>query len=53
MGGGGIAPPFFTLALDGGERSASRPCRFTPGETAVGTHWIDWVGLRAGLEVEK
>jgi hypothetical protein len=24
--------PFLTLALDGSERSASRPGRFTPGE---------------------
>jgi hypothetical protein len=33
-----------------GERSASRPCHFTPG-----THWIrGWVGSRAGLDaVEK
>jgi hypothetical protein len=30
-GRGGIAPPFFTLALDGGEWSASRPGRFTRG----------------------
>jgi hypothetical protein len=33
MGGGGcIAPPFLTSALDEGEWSASRPCRFTPLE---------------------
>jgi hypothetical protein len=32
-GSGGISPPFLTSALDGGEWSASRPCRFTPGET--------------------
>jgi hypothetical protein len=30
--GGGIAPPFLTSALDGGEWSASRPGRFTPGK---------------------
>jgi hypothetical protein len=29
-GTGGISPPFLTTALDGGELSASRPCRFTP-----------------------
>jgi hypothetical protein len=29
---GGIAPPFLISALDGGEWSASRPCRFTPGK---------------------
>jgi hypothetical protein len=46
---------FFTLALAGGEWSASRPGRFTPGERAPGTHWIGgWVDPRAGLDnVEK
>jgi hypothetical protein len=39
-----------TSALDGYEWSASRSCRFTPGETAlVG----GWVGLRAGLDVTE
>jgi hypothetical protein len=39
-----------TSALDGGEWSASRPCRFTPREITPGTHWIGgWVGARAGL----
>jgi hypothetical protein len=54
-GGEGIAPPFLTAALDGDEWSASRPCRFTPGEKAPGTHWIGrWVGLRVGPDdVEK
>jgi hypothetical protein len=34
-----------TSALDGGEWSASRPGRFTPGERTPGTHWIEvWVG---------
>jgi hypothetical protein len=42
---------FFTSALVGGEYSASRPGRFTPGERAPGTHWIGgWVGPRAGLD---
>ncbi|PNF15375.1 hypothetical protein B7P43_G00968 [Cryptotermes secundus] len=37
---------FLTSALAGGERSASRPGRFTPGERAPGTHWIGgWAGL--------
>jgi hypothetical protein len=31
---------FLTSALVGGEWSASRPGRFTPGERAPGTHWI-------------
>jgi hypothetical protein len=41
---------FLTLALARGEWSASRPGRFTPEETAPGTHWIGgWVDPRAGL----
>jgi hypothetical protein len=46
---------FLTSALGGGEWSASRSCRFTPGERASGTHWLGgWVGPRAGLDnVEK
>jgi hypothetical protein len=50
-----IAAPFLTSALDGGEWSASCLCCFTPGETAIGTHWIGgWVGPRTGLDaVEK
>jgi hypothetical protein len=41
---------FLASALVGGEWSASRPGRFTPGERAPGTHWIgEWVGPRAGL----
>jgi hypothetical protein len=40
-----------TSALNGGEWSASRPCRFTPKERATGTHWIGgWVGPRAVLD---
>jgi hypothetical protein len=38
---------FLTSALAGGEWSASRPCRFTPGERAPSTHWED---PRAGLD---
>jgi len=34
----GIAVTFLALTLDGGEGSASHPGRFTPGETASGTH---------------
>jgi hypothetical protein len=38
---------FLISALDGGDWSASHPGRFTPGERAPGTHWIEgWVGLR-------
>jgi hypothetical protein len=45
---------FLTSALVGGEWSASRTSRFTPGESP-GIHWIrGWVGLRADLDdVEK
>jgi hypothetical protein len=44
-----------TSALVGGEWSASRHGRFTPGERASCTHWIGgWVDLRAGLgDLEK
>jgi hypothetical protein len=35
-----IAPPFLTLALDGGEWSASNPCCFIASERALSTHCI-------------
>jgi hypothetical protein len=46
---------FLTLALVGGEWSASRPGRFTSEERAPGTHWIGgWVDPRSSLDdVEK
>jgi hypothetical protein len=46
---------FLTSALDGGEWSASRPGRFTPGTQPLYTHYIGgWVGPIAGLNaVEK
>jgi hypothetical protein len=41
-----------TSALDGGEWSASGPCRFTPRERAPDNHLTGvWVGHRAGLDV--
>jgi hypothetical protein len=41
-----------TSALDGGEWSASRIGRFTPGDRAPGIHWLGgWVGSRADLDV--
>jgi hypothetical protein len=47
-----MAPPFLTSALDGGEWSASRPGRLSPGERAPGTHWAGgWMGPRAGLDI--
>jgi hypothetical protein len=40
-----------TLALVGGERSASGLCLFTPGERSPGIHLIGgWVSPRAGLD---
>jgi hypothetical protein len=52
MRSGGIVPPFLTSAVGGGEWSASRPGRFTPGENAPGIHLIgSWLGLEACLEV--
>jgi hypothetical protein len=46
---------FLTSALVGGEWSASRHSRFTPGKRASGTHWIGGCGGHtAGLDdVEK
>jgi hypothetical protein len=42
---------FLTSALVGGEWSASRPGRFTPGERAPDIYCIgDWVDPRAGLD---
>jgi hypothetical protein len=39
-GSGGIAPPFLTSVLDGGEWSTSRHRRFTPGEI-ISRHLLD------------
>jgi hypothetical protein len=53
-GVGVLALPLLTSALDGDEWSASLPCRFAPGQTASGIHWIGGlVGLRAGLDGMK
>jgi hypothetical protein len=54
MGSGCIDPHFLDLGTSG-ELLASRPGRFTPGEIAPGTHWIEgWRDPRAGLDdVEK
>jgi hypothetical protein len=42
---------FLTSAVVGGEWSASPPGHFTPGERALGTHWIGGsVGPRTGLD---
>jgi hypothetical protein len=43
---------FSISTLDGGEWSASRPCRFTPRETAPVPRCIGGrVGPRAGLDI--
>jgi hypothetical protein len=50
MGSGRIAPPLLTLALDGGEWSASCTGRFTSSQRAPSIRWIGgWVGPGAGL----
>jgi hypothetical protein len=35
-----MASPFLTLALDGGDWSASLPGRFNSGERDPSTYWI-------------
>jgi len=51
LGSGGIAPCILITAGDRGDWSPSRPCRLTPRERALGTHWIGgWVGPGASLD---
>jgi hypothetical protein len=46
-----VDPLFVTSAPVGGEWSASRPCRFTPGERTHSTNWIGgWVDPRACVD---
>jgi hypothetical protein len=41
-----------TLALAGGEWSASHPSHFTPGDKTSSTRWIGgWVDPRASLDI--
>jgi len=48
---GGIASPILNLGTSWRSVSASRPDRFTSGESTPGTHRIgSWVGPRAGLD---
>jgi hypothetical protein len=43
---------FLTSALAGGQWSASRRCRFTPGESGPCTHWVEgWVNPSAGMDI--
>jgi hypothetical protein len=45
MGSGGIAPPFLTSALNGGDWSDSLPGHFIPSEKASDTLYTgSWVG---------
>jgi hypothetical protein len=45
---------FLTSAPVGGEWSASRPGRFTPGEKVPGNHWVEgWVDPKAGQDDVK
>jgi hypothetical protein len=45
---------FLTSALDGGEWSASHPCRFIPMEIASSTHCIGlWMGSRTRLNATE
>jgi hypothetical protein len=48
MGSTGIAPPFATWALDGGEWSTSRPLRFTRGAVTPMR-----IALETGLDLEQ
>jgi hypothetical protein len=49
-----MSPNFLASALDGGEWSASRPCRFISGERSPGTHWIGgWVNRIVGLDAAE
>jgi len=41
---------FLTLALNGGEQSASCLSHFTLSVTAPSTHWRGWAGPRASLD---
>jgi hypothetical protein len=50
----GIAPPFLTTAVYGGEWIASHPDRFTPPDGVPSTHWIRvWMGPRVGRDTLK
>jgi len=47
----GILCTFLTLALGGGEGSASRPGHFIPGVRSPSTCWVKgWVGLSTNLD---
>jgi hypothetical protein len=50
MESGGIAPPFFTSELGGGEWLASRPGHLIPRKVSPGTCWM---GSIAGLDAVK
>jgi hypothetical protein len=53
-GGIDIYPLLLTSELDGGERSASRPCRFARGENGSSNHCIEvWMSPRGSLDFMK
>jgi hypothetical protein len=46
-----MVPLFLTSPLHGREWAAPRLRRFSPGERALGTHWVGgWVGPIVGLD---
>jgi hypothetical protein len=45
--------PLLTSAIDGGEWSVSRPCRFITSETADADFVGIWVGPKTGLDSEE
>jgi hypothetical protein len=54
VAGGGIVRPFLISALDRGEWSTSRPCRFTPCGRASDTHSLGGrVGPGASLDAKE
>jgi hypothetical protein len=54
MGESMYSSTILDVDTDGGYLSASRPSRFTPGDSAPSTHCIGgWVGPRTGLDTVK
>jgi hypothetical protein len=52
-GSGGVAPPFFTSALDKFDGSALRPVCTPHGERVPGTNWIKRLGGSGRCGIEK
>jgi hypothetical protein len=50
-GGEDVEIHVFLTSTLGGKWLASRPCHFTAGNRALGTHWLGgWVDPRASLD---